>query len=172
MSRALALIALTLSMLAAASIVQALVAFVMPSVAVAFVDVRVFRTWAGLGIREAAIQSLILACVFALILPRDFGFAATARIALSMLSVVAMIWICLSLAIRLPGEVIGFWVALTTLQMLVGLAIHQFIFSDLDTRNERRFLGKTVVRKTVVLGVFSVGVLAGACHGSLVGLVM
>lgn len=146
-----------LCLLAAASIVQVLVAIFLPSVAVAFVDVRVFRTWTGLGIREAALQSLLLACVFTFVHPQRSDPAISAQLVFSKLAVVAMIWLCVWLGIRLPVAVIGFWFVLTVVQVLIGFAVLQFLnFSKpLPAAS-----GSTLLRKTALLGITSVAVLS------------
>ena len=142
-------------MLAASSIVLVLVAYFLPSVAVAFVDVRVFRSWAGIGIREAAVQSILLGCAFSFVHPKSFEPATSARLVSSKLTVATMICLCVWLTVRLPMEVIGFWFVLTVVQVLVGFVIHQLLFSTSASAST----DSKMLRKSALLGISSVAVL-------------
>ena len=125
MSLLFRLLTLSLCMVAASSVVQVLVAHILPSVAVAFVDVRVFRSWLGLGMREAAIQAILLGGLYVFSCRGRSSLPDSCRIVSSMLLIVVMIWICVWIGIRVQTEVVGFWLVLTTVQVLVGFAVQQ-----------------------------------------------
>ncbi|MCS7467824.1 dienelactone hydrolase family protein [Stieleria sp. ICT_E10.1] len=114
-------------MLLAGVIVQVAVPLLLPSVTVAFVDARVFRSWWGFGLRETFVQALCASVLLGVWYnafgpqPADGSRRQDALMMIAAFSSgAALLSIPICLALRVPTLVIFVWVAQTLLQLIVG----------------------------------------------------